>query len=34
MVAEAVNDVRAVSRGIHPAILSEGGAVVPIRLAA
>jgi signal transduction histidine kinase len=26
MVAEAVNDVRAVSRGIHPAILSE---VVP-----
>jgi signal transduction histidine kinase len=31
MVGEAVEDVRAVSRGIHPAILSEGGLVQALR---
>jgi signal transduction histidine kinase len=31
MVGEAMEDVRAVSRGIHPAILSEGGLVQALR---
>lgn len=31
MVAEAMEDVRAVSRGIHPAILSEGGLVPALK---
>ena len=31
MVAEAMNDVRAVSRGVHPAILSEGGLVPALK---
>jgi signal transduction histidine kinase len=31
MVMDAVNDVRAVSRGIHPAILSEGGLVPALK---
>jgi signal transduction histidine kinase len=31
MVAEATEDVRAVSRGIHPAILSEGGLVPALK---
>ena len=33
MVAEAMNDVRAVSRGVHPAILSEGGLVPALKAA-
>ncbi len=33
MIAEAMNDVRAVSRGVHPAILSEGGLVPALKAA-